>query len=692
VADSTSTVIAIWPWSPDEAADGLEAVRAAAPRGVDVHELDPGVGFAAALNRAAAVSGDADMAIIADACALPEDWLPRMRLAASADDTVAAATALVAGEERPLFAGFDGDSVFRGAPPSAEPGTATEPVHPRISILWPHCAYIRRAALELLDPFDVGLTHPAAVLAEFAARAFSRGLSCTLADDVLVKRIAGGLPPCGTDEMAMVARLHPWIEAARAEDDKLELGPLRRALVAARVTGRRLSVTIDARSLSGSLAGTQTHVGGLVLALAESGRVTVRAILPDGAPPRVADELIQAGAEVVSESEATGLPRSDVAHRPQQAFVPEDLRLLRGLGERVVISHLDLISYRNPTYHRSSEEWRRYRRLTRVALAAADRVVFSSEHARRDAISEDLIEPIWTAVTGVGISPQPEDPPVRQPERVPPGRELLVMVGSDYLHKNRLFALELVDELGRRHGWDGLLVLAGAHVPNGGSAGLEAELLAGRPALAERVLDLGPVDEAEKHWLLRHAQALLCPSTYEGFGFVPLEAAAAGLPCIYAATTSLREVVGPDAATIVPWDAAISADRARSLLFAGEERQRHLTLIRDAMRRYRWDSAVDGVVDVYHEAIASLYRSSVPRAWEELEREQLIVELDRGYHELHDRVEHGLPLIDRGGLLTLEQQRGLMRIASRPWLRSALLGPVGLLGGMRADNRGPSSR
>jgi glycosyltransferase involved in cell wall biosynthesis len=317
-------------------------------------------------------------------------------------------------------------------------------------------------------------------------------------------------------------------------------------------------------------------------------------------------------------------------------------------------------------------------------------VVFLSEHARRDAVSEDLIEPGCTAVAGVGIDPSDVDKPSRQPDGVPPGRDLLVMIGADYLHKNRLFALELVDEL-RRRDWDGVLVLAGAHVAHGGSAAAEAELLAATPALAAHVIDLGPVGEREKRWLLTNGKALLCPSTYEGFGLTPLEAAAAGIPCLYAAVTSLTEVVGEAGATIEPWDARASAERALPLLEAGEPRERHLASLRGALRGCEWDSIADQLHGVYRDAIGSPYRSSVPRAWEELEREHLIVLLDRAYHELRERVDHGLPLIDRGGLLSREQQRGLMRIAARRWLRGPVLGPIGLLGGVRPDDPGPYS-
>jgi glycosyltransferase involved in cell wall biosynthesis len=312
-------------------------------------------------------------------------------------------------------------------------------------------------------------------------------------------------------------------------------------------------------------------------------------------------------------------------------------------------------------------------------------VLFVSEHARRDAITEDLIEPQRTAVAGIGIDrPGPHEPP-RQPDGVPPGRPLLVMIGADYLHKNRVFALELVGELRRRHGWDGLLVMVGARVVHGSSAEAEAQLLRADPELAAHVLDLGPVPEAEKQWLLQHGQALLCPSTYEGYGLTPLEAGAAGMPCIYAATTSLSEVVGAEAATIVPWDAPASADAVIALLGAGEERERHLALLSQALGRCDWEPIVDRICQVYAEAISSPFRASNPRAWEDLKREQRLAEVLAEHQQLESRVTHGLPLIDRGGLLTRAQQRGLMRIAARRWLRGPVLGPIGLLGNLRPD-------
>ena len=133
-ASPVAQVIAFRPWDAEGAAASLQRLRESISPGTDVLVLDREPGFAAALNQLASSAPRADLAIVADACALPAGWLERIRRAASGDDALAGATA-----------------------PASEAGTpivVPDPVHPRISRLRPQCAYVRRSALELLGPFE----------------------------------------------------------------------------------------------------------------------------------------------------------------------------------------------------------------------------------------------------------------------------------------------------------------------------------------------------------------------------------------------------------------------------------------------------------------------------------------------------------------------------------------------------------
>ena len=246
-------------------------------------------------------------------------------------------------------------------------------------------------------------------------------------------------------ERAELIRRHPWQKGALEDLEAVDPSPLRRSLIAARAAQRGLSVTIDARALGPGVGGTQTYVGALLLALGEVDGISVRAVLAPDAPADLRAGLRTVGVDTIDyEHAAAGVPRTDVVHRPQQVFTPHDLRLLRMLGERIVVSHMDLISFRAPAYHPTLPQWHDYRRVTRLALAAADRVVFFSDHARRDAIGEALVTPERSAVVGIGLqaSAQETDEGARRPRELPPGREFVLALGADYAHKNRPFALQ----------------------------------------------------------------------------------------------------------------------------------------------------------------------------------------------------------------------------------------------------------
>jgi hypothetical protein len=626
-----------------------------------------------ALNAAASANPGKDLVMIAGHVELPEGWQAGVRAAALADDTVAAATTLADGPGEPLIgAEYDPGNAVAGSP-----------IHPRVLWPWPHCAWIRRPPLELVGGFDESLSHPGAVLADFAARALVHGLSCVVADDVCVHRTGDGGRGWPESDHRVLRERHPWIEAAQQEQAALDPGTLRRAFVTARTTRAAISVTVDVRALGPGIGGTQTYQAALVLALARSERLAVRAMVAADAPIRITDAFADAGVTVITYEQAVaGVFRTDVVHRPQQVFTPHDLRLLEMVGDRIVVSQLDLISYRNPIYHATIDDWRDYRRATRLSLAIADQTVFLSHHGRDEAIAEELVEPQRAAVAGIGMDSTVDDAePAIRPEAVPQERRFLLALGTDYMHKNRPFAMALVDELATRHGWDGLLVLAGAHQPHGSSAAQEQSVLRERPELGARILDLGRVSEPAKRWLVGNAEAQILASNYEGFGLIPLESAVAGRPCIYAPCASLKEIIDPAAATIVPWDPGASADLAAELLRDTDSRRRHLELLSQALERNTWSSVVEHLVRCYEAAIASPYRGAAARPWAELEREQRLVELT----ELQERVAYGQSLIDgRHGLLTQAQQRGLMRVAKRPWLRTVLLAPFDLIG---ADQR-----
>jgi glycosyltransferase involved in cell wall biosynthesis len=678
-----------------------------------------------ALNAAIRASFPSDVALVVPGMGVMPGWLERLRAAATSDSTVASATPLSLGAgalelcdrdpsgesargvqsdagEASVERQQDTDGVLEQAAQRIRQSDLA--LHPRIATIGPGCAYIRRTALELAGPLDESRALDVA-LTDLAVRTTALGMVHVAADDVLIKGSpVQHRPPDESGDRP--DRVGSCVQETIANDEQ---GPLRRSINRARVAlGSRLSVTIDGRALNASVGGTQTYIIEMVLALARGREVAVRVLVPPDLSQRAGDALASVpDAELLSYEQALeGPPLTDVVHRPQQVFTPDDLALLRLVGERVVIGQQDLVAYHNHSYHPDIDSWRAYRRTTRLALAGADQVVFFSEHARHDALAEDLLPEGRSHVVGIGAETlETQDSPGRQPDGLPVGEPFLLCLGADYAHKNRPFAIELLGAL-RAQGWSGRLVLAGAHVPYGSSREREQRLLGEAPELAAFVLDLGPVDEPGRIWLYAHARALLYPTLYEGFGLLPLEAARADLPCLFAAQASLSEIAG-DAATLVPWDAHASAAAVLPLLSDGPARDSHLARLR-SLSTPGWSEVAHQLVAVYEHALAAPPSEAAPRAWQELDRENHVVRLDQdinrlkqtaqeyqdAYHSLEERVSTGLPLIDENGLLSPAQQRGLMRVAGRGRLGALAIAPLGLLGhrGSDAGQRTPRRR
>jgi len=238
-----------------------------------------------------------------------------------------------------------------------------------------------------------------------------------------------------------------------------------------------------------------------------------------------------------------------------------------------------------------------------------------------------------------------------------------------------------------------MLVLAGTHVPHGSSQELEQTVLDEHPGLRESTIDLGPVDEDEKAWLMARAGAVVYPSVYEGFGLVPFEAALSGVPCVFAPQSSLAEAAPQGSATILPWDALRSADAAHPLLTDPDARERHVQALAAAAGGLTWQASAEAMVELYREAAAAPVRDAATLSRDLVAREsrltaehevvvrRLIGEREhaqRMYDELNAEVGMSLSLIGPHGSLPDGLQRALLAISARPAARRLVFGlPAG---------------
>lgn len=570
-------------------------------------------GFGADAQALADASGRADVVLRSPGLAAPEGWLRRIAAAAAADTNVACAVPITGP---------------RGAVLDAPP------VHPRVLGVAPPLIYVRRSAIDLCGPLDE----------DFPARCLRAGLVHVLADDLVVP-------------------------GPILIEDGDRLGAEARARRLARVRLSRPAVTVDARSLTERVTGTQVHTLELLRALHAFGDVDLRVIVPDAVGAHAASVLEEVAAERVTYEAIRhgGVSRSDVVHRPYQVTSHDDIGVLGLCGERVVITHQDLIAYRNPGYHATPEDWRHHRRHTREALGFADLVVFESAHALEDAVADDLVARHRARLIPIGADHVSAAAPER-PEGVGE-RPFLLCLGTDYRHKNRVFAMRLLAAL-RERGWDGSLVLAGPEVQFGGTAEDERAWLAGNPDVP--VVELAAVSEGEKAWLYANAAAVAYPTTYEGFGLIPFEAAAHGTPCLWAPVASLSDVLPAELAVLQPWDAEASADRVLPVL---RDPQAHVAAVREVAQRYTWRATAEALREVYLQALELPARLASTAAADALAGELARAEWEARYWGLREDIgPTGLSLVEPPGrLLDEEAQRTLAALARRPATRRPLM-------------------
>ena len=608
-----------------------------------VLQADSEAGRGPAVDLTSVVVAPADVVMLDSDCLVADGWLEGLRKAAYSDGAVSTASAMV--DDGGFIWINELGTMLEGEPAAgsfddiaAAVRARSVRLRPRLSTASTVCTYVRRSAVDLAGGLSEDLS--------FSDRCVRMGLSHVLADDVLVQ-CRKGVRPLNLTRQAKT--------------------PTARSLNAARRAIAGLSLVMDARALAGPLTGTQVHLLELLAALARVGEVRVQAVVTRNLSAHARKALSEIEAVEVRSLESTSpVPRADVVHRPFQVWNLPDLALLREFGERLVITQQDLIGYRTPSYFRSQDEWERYRSLTRQALAVADQVVFFSEHALADARADNLVEPNRASVVRLGVDHRlgllgetPARPSAAA--RVPEHSEFVLCIGTDLRHKNRVFALHVLEQLRVRHDWDGWVVLAGPHAEFGSSAVEEASMLAAHPDLDERTLDLGAVSESEKAWLLARAKVVLYPTLYEGFGLVPFEAADHSAPCMWATGTALSEVLPDAEAAIVPWSPEQTSDRLLALLRDQAARQRNLAAIRAASANLRWDATAAQLLDLYRRACD---QSPPPAAvLHELQPESALS-------------ADGLRLLGPGGALPTDLERPLLALATHPRLSAPLFGAV----------------
>lgn len=488
------------------------------------------------------------------------------------------------------------------------------PGHAGVPLLVPGGAavLVDSSAVLAFGGLDPSCARVDTALVDLALRFARRGLRHVLdASTFLVRPMQHGdvvEPHRDEHERAWLHARHEIFPEVFDDDASDERTPLADAIAVRRAHVTGLRVLVEASCLGPHEMGTQVATLAQVAALAAHPRVReVLVATPGGSVPGYAQStLTLPGVRVVPLDGLTVEDASDVdvLHRPFQPDGPLPVDEWRGVARRVVLTVQDLVAYDNGHYHLNGWWWSRYRRAMRDAVGAVDAVVTISQdvaHAVRAAalpVAPHAVRVIENGTDHLRAGTASTRPAAVE-ERVGDAPFLLVL-GASYAHKNRDVAIRAW-QLARERYPDLRLVLAGFVVPLGGTRDQEA-LAALDDDVAPVVLP--DVDDAERDWLLEHAAIVLYPTSGEGFGLVPFEAAVFGTPTVFVGFGPLAELL-PDVPVVArDWSPQAIAAATEALLGDAAVAGAQVDAVRAAGAELTWSRYADGLVDLYLDTLA----------------------------------------------------------------------------------------
>lgn len=215
-------------------------------------------------------------------------------------------------------------------------------------------------------------------------------------------------------------------------------------------------------------------------------------------------------------------------------------------------------------------------------LKRADGLIAISESAKADAVRCLRLDPQRVAVIHPGIDPRFfEAEPLRR------AKPYVLFVGTIEPRKNLDTLLDAWLELPMETRQAHDLVISG---PVGWAAERTVERIRSGIVGVEH---LGYTPEPALPSLIAGASVFVYPSLYEGFGFPPAQAMAAGVPVITSNVSSLPEVVGDAGVLVDPHDSFALRDEIQRLLMSAGLRADLGRKARERAKRFTWKNSAE---------------------------------------------------------------------------------------------------
>ena len=359
-----------------------------------------------------------------------------------------------------------------------------------------------------------------------------------------------------------------------------------------------MHVAIDARELCGRPTGVGRYLAGLLEAWSDNPTArrhtwTLYAHARPELPARWHDHVrvIEGGGGTAWEQ--LTLPRALAGQRPDVLFAPGYTAPLT-VAAPVVLTVHDVSFFAHPEWFAFREGMRR-RFLTAWSARRARRVITDSQFSKSEITRHIGIEESRVEVISLGIDRKATEPELglREP--------IVLFVGSIFARRRVDRLIEAFDVVAERVPHARLEIVGDNRTR---SPRLDLEALRRRCRHADRIQLRSYVDDNTLRALYNQASVLAFLSEYEGFGFTPLEALAAGVVPVVLDTPIARETLGAAARYVSPSaPTAQVADAIADLLTNPGSRRELLQHARAVLGGYDWDLTAADTLKVIEEAV-----------------------------------------------------------------------------------------
>lgn len=304
--------------------------------------------------------------------------------------------------------------------------------------------------------------------------------------------------------------------------------------------------------------------------------------------------VVDCRAPIYSVREQLALPR--LVPADAQLFWTPHYVIPLLLGRRMLVTVQDVFHLAMPELVGGVVRRAYARAMFAAVRRRASRVLFTSEFTR-----QEFTRLAGAPSAGSDVVPLGVDESWRAIERLArEGRPYLLYAGNVKPHKNvaalvRAF-LAVADAVPHE------LVIVGR---TEGMRTADEEVAKLAASSSGRVRMIGEVSDASLRQWMAGADAFAFPSLYEGFGLPPLEAMAAGVPCLVSRSASLPEVCADAALYCDARDERDIAARLGELLTDEPLRERLRVRGRERAALFPWDRCAQGTLRVIEETLAA---------------------------------------------------------------------------------------